>query len=159
MVILVFNMLILYQIREMTKRRISMAAGGHTTQHQRSVSASTAVTENQSVRVALKAERKKSTMIVLTGVNYVTCHIAFPFVLIINQFCPYILSTPALNCLFSVTRFLTYAAYITPFLFYYFFNTHFKRLANRNIRFAFYPFVLVYRMFTGPRLDQQGGQD
>jgi hypothetical protein len=160
MVILVLNVLILLQMREMTKRRIRLTASGFTAHHQNdartitagAVNTTVSVTAHQYVRVALKAERKKSIMIVLTGVNYVTCHILFPFVLMINQFVPYILNASVLSCLFSITRSMTYAAYTTPFLFYYFFNTHFKRLTHRNLRFMFYPFVFVYRVLVGPRM-------
>jgi hypothetical protein len=132
--LIVINILILVQIKQMTQRRM-MLTGGHNN--------TTAVTD-PSVLAAMKAERKRSIMIVLTGLNFVLGHSLNVAWRIIDNFIVKHASTPVWMCVQFAAYTLVAIAYATPFFFYYFFNTHFMKCANQIMKVVFYPLWRVF---------------
>jgi hypothetical protein len=131
--LIVINILILAQIKQMTQRRL-MLTGGHNN--------TTGVTD-PSVLAAMNAERKRSIMIVLTGLNFVLGHSLNVAWRIIDNFIIKHASSPMWVCFSFAAYTLVAIAYATPFFFYYFFNTHFMKCANRTMKYIFYPLWLV----------------
>jgi hypothetical protein len=131
--LIVINLLILAQMRRMTQRRVSLASHCSAT--------------DTSVIFAMKAERKRSILIVLTGVNYIGGHTLFVvfqifFYFFINQNDPW-------YCVKYASTTLLLTAYASPFFFYYFFNTQFFKYANRNLQFMFFPVWRVMELVKG----------
>jgi hypothetical protein len=121
--VVIFNILILIQIKQVTLRRIFLTSGQ----------------TSQSVRVSLQAERRKSLMIIATGVNYFIGHflkIVLFFGLATDS---RILSLDHWNCYSFVAGMLLMASYVTPFFIYYFFNIHFRAFANQTFIFFLTP--------------------
>jgi hypothetical protein len=94
-------------------------------------------------------------MIVLTGVNYILGHVARPFASVQNLFFPSASHIPgsAWPCFYAVAYFLVYLAYASPFIFYYFFNTQFNKLANTTLEVVFYPLIVLFRVIK-PSADE-----
>jgi hypothetical protein len=64
-VLIIINILILLEIKQVTQRRIFLTTDGLTT---------SPPTTSQSVRVSLQAERRKSFMTIATGINFLLGH-------------------------------------------------------------------------------------
>jgi hypothetical protein len=167
-VIMLLNVLILLQMKEATKRRLTLelvAAAGPaaaTAKDTRSVSHHPSKLfdtrrhssiPNHSVLIAVRAERKKSTMIVLTGVNYILGHALRPVQTIVRFFFKSDVNAPgsAWPCFNDVSWFLVYVSYATPFLFYYFFNTQFKKVANTTFKLVFHPLFVAFELLKPRR--------
>jgi hypothetical protein len=156
--LLVVNLLILEQMGQSTKRRLKMA-GAHKKANAAPTTTITAtltvvndnasepamsVTASRSVMAAQKAERKRSIMIVLTGVNYIVGH-SLNVVHIYNIF--FLISIdPLWYCISIVAKILISLAYTTPLLFYYFFNTHFYKFTNANLKRLIIPVIHVAKL-------------
>jgi hypothetical protein len=106
--LIVLNMLILVEIKQVTQRRIFLTSDGLTT----SIS-----TTSESVRVSLHAERRKLLMIIATGVNYFLGHL----VMIIYSICLVNdLQVPELDqwyCFVFFAPMFLWISYTTPFFF------------------------------------------
>jgi hypothetical protein len=156
--LLAINWLILAQMRQSTKRRLKMA-GAHKTENAVPTTTATATltvvegsaaapamsaTASRSVLAAQRAERKRSIMIVLTGVNYIFGHLLF-IVYTING---YIIKTSTTEsyCVAYAAKTLLSIAYSTPFFFYYFFNTHFNKFFNTNVKNLMMPVLKLMNL-------------
>jgi hypothetical protein len=107
-----------------------------------------AVSTSRFLTVALAAQRRESIMIVLTGFNYILGHImnvvyTVYFRFVYNSSMDSTLGT--WNCITFSAFTLISIVYATPFLFYYFFNTHFKKFFNANLSFVLNPFVEFWK--------------
>jgi hypothetical protein len=142
--LLIINWLILVQMQQSTKRRLKMA-GAHKKENPAPTTTATltvaeggsaapamSATASRSVIAAQKAERKRSIMIVLTGLNYMLGHSLY-IVFTLNGFI-IVSGDPTWTCVAFAAKILLSIAYSTPIFFYYFFNTHFYKFANTNLK-------------------------
>jgi hypothetical protein len=133
--LLILNALILAQMRKITKRRIKLAGGGA---NNASRSAANVSSNHASVILAMRAERRRSIMILLTGVNYLLGHTLNVIKMIESYFN---LSSDYLlwNCVSLASYGLLFISYQTSFFFYYFLNTQFNHCAKQTFKFLFFP--------------------
>jgi hypothetical protein len=134
--LVVVNILILVQMKQVTQRRVGLTGGGAST---------SSLPTNKSVRAAMQAERRKSLMIISTGVNYLLGHvlkIVFIFGFMTDSPITYL---DEWWCFNYVASLLLTTSYATPFLFYYFFNIHFRTYANEIIKILFTPLIFFFR--------------
>jgi hypothetical protein len=152
-VLVVINTLILFEIKKSTQRRIQLANhGGHT-------STLTTVT-NASVLNAVRAERRRAKLIVLSGLNYFFGHFGWLVYDSARAISPRLVLSYGSGwlCHVFVCEVLIAVSYTTPFFFYYFFNTQFKKFANGILRLVFYPIVALFRMLKVPLLSPVTGE-
>ncbi len=129
-VIFVLNFLIVLKMKQTTKRRVALAGGNA---HKESTMSATAL---KSVINAQKAEKKRIRMILLTGLNYGVFNIG----LAINIIQKYLFTQPDSefwNCYDTVTAWLSYINSINSIIFYYCFNTHFKKFVHHDFKLLF----------------------
>jgi hypothetical protein len=127
-VLILVNTLILVQIKNATKNRITLSAGE-------------GGAVSQGVKDSLRAEKRKAIMISLTGVNYILGHSSYLILAIMFRLLPTVVAVDlnGWSC-YSVAAFaIYYASYATPFFFYFFFNKHFKKFMTRNLMFVVSP--------------------
>jgi hypothetical protein len=153
--LVVINSLILGQMRKSTNRRLKIAGVFKidnpifTKNEGGAIAPVTSATASRSVLAAQKAERKRSIMIILTGVNYIVGHSLY-IVYTLNTFF-FQSNRVDWNCVTLAAKFLLSLAYSTPFFFYYFFNTHFYKIANTNIA----RFVIPVSKLINPKQSQE----
>jgi hypothetical protein len=152
--LIVVNWLILGQMRESTKRRLKMA-GAYKKENAASTTTATVVeggaaapamsaTASRSVATAQKAERKRSIMIVLTGVNYVLGH---SLTVVRNVYLFFFVGfDQQWVCLGFASELFLLLACCTPIFFYYFFNTHFFNYANTNMKSLVMPVAKLVKL-------------
>jgi hypothetical protein len=101
--------------------------------------------ESEAVKNVRIAERKRAIMIAVSSLT----SIALKMPMMVT----YIHSTIESShdwwfCFSYASTHLETVVYAIPFLFYYFFNTHFKRFANRNFALVFNPIAKVLNIST-----------
>jgi hypothetical protein len=111
---------------------------------------------SQSVKDSLRAEKRKAIMIGLTGMNFLLGHISYLVLAIMFRFFPKVVNADINSwyCYSAAAVTIYYASFVTPFLFYYFFNKHFKRFMIKNLMTAVSPFAGL----LGIRIAQEGEQ-
>lgn len=134
-IIILLNLMILFEIRKVTKRRIGMQ--GSITE---SLSQQQPTTHSKLVKTAMNAEKNKGLMIVMTGVNYFLGHAVYA----IYQIATSVGINPGRQtewlCAYRVGLELMMISFCTSFFLYYFFNTQFKKCAKHNIQTLISPF-------------------
>lgn len=148
-VLLLFNLLILYEMRSSTRRKKQLNQRHHDIALN-SINAATSIaavvlmhaSTNSRLYKASKAESRRAIMVVVSGVNYFLGHTGyFPMVIgfSLNGFSPFWL------CFVYVEVFLFYLSNVTCYIAFYFSNKLFRQYTNQNIKFLFYPLYLASR--------------
>lgn len=148
LVLLLFNILILYEMQESTRRKKKLSQGPNdvslnitNTKATASVSPATINVSSRGVVKASQAENKRAIMVVVSGANYFLGHTGY-FPLVIGS--SFVGFTPFWLCFSSVELFLLYFSNLTCYFAYYFSNQLFRQFANQNIKLFFYPVRLVW---------------
>jgi hypothetical protein len=124
--LLVLNSFLLIQLRGIRARKIALSGGE----------------ETEAVKNVRTAERKRGIMIAAS--SFTTIALKMP--MMVNY-----INTNIDGwwlCFSYASTHIETVVYVIPFLFYYFFNTHFKRIANRNIGLVFYPIAKILNIST-----------
>jgi hypothetical protein len=152
LVIIGLNILILIEIKKLTKARMALASDFGEREIVGYVAGATphaaAQPTSKSVLAALRAERRKAKMIFFTGLNFMIGHLAWLVYSLALAVVPNFTSTYEFGCFWLTGDAFLYVSYATPFFFYYSFNTQFKKFANRTLKYAFYPLYLVLRIIV-----------
>jgi hypothetical protein len=134
--LIVINTLILIQMKQMTQRRIVLVSSAPTT---------SPLSANKSVRMSLHAEKRKSLMIIATGANYLIGHFLYILITFSIATASPILYLDKWFCFAFVANSLLWFSYVTPFFLYYFFNIHFKVIANETVKYVLTPLIYLAR--------------
>jgi hypothetical protein len=133
--ILVLNVLILIEMRRVTKFRLMLAQDHSDDDHH--------VKKNHSVLTALRAERKRCIMVLLTGLVYGCGHVGNAVTNAHWHF--FRTNLHVWYCLQFAANQLLMFSYAIPFILYYFFNSQFKRFANQSILLLLYPITVTLK--------------
>jgi hypothetical protein len=144
-VLVVLNVLILIEIKRVTRRRIFLVSDGLST---------SPPTTSQSVRVSLNAERRKLLMMIATGINYFLGHFLYFIFAVSYSFNLKLYYFFELYCIDFISNILFWISYATPFFLYYFFNIHFRTFANDTFKLVL-SFILLLRKVNAFRDNQQ----
>lgn len=129
--LIVINTAILGQLRKNTQRKKQMNNN----------------TMTPAVKSAAQAERRKCIMIVSSGIAYFFGHVLY-----LSVICQAIyynkheqINPSSWHFMFTLSYLLLQLNYSTSFYLYYFFNRQFKKYANQNLEFMFYPIVKLFK--------------
>jgi hypothetical protein len=135
--LLVLNSLLLNQLRLVRARKVILSGGE----------------ETEAVKNVRIAERKRAIMIAAFSLT----SIALKMPMMVNYIHGKIESSHDWWFCFNYAAIhLETVVYAIPFLFYYFFNTHFKRIVNRNIALVLYPVAKVLNISTSADVEVEG---
>jgi hypothetical protein len=144
--LVVLNVLILIEIKRVTRRRIFLVSDGLST---------SLPTTSHSVMLSLTAERRKLMMMIATGINFFLGRllgllnaIGYVFNLKLYYFFEF-------YCILFFFYILYHLSYATPFFLYYFFNIHFRTFANDTLKLVLSPFFFLSRKVNVYRDNQQ----
>lgn len=146
-VLIILNILILLELRKVTKRRIEMSTSTHESHHSMTGSRPP---RDKNVQLALSAERKKAFMILATGLSYLLGHsLLAAFQIATSLFNVKIMVEQGWLCVFNIANELILISYGVSFFLYYAFNTQFRKYVKQDIGILLFPFIKLKQMIFG----------
>lgn len=130
-IIITLNLIILIEMKKITQRKMAvMGSSGKSM-------------KRNSLTIAMQAEKKKCAMIVATGINYAVGHCMFAAFNTATA-TGAIFSSMSWNCVYMIGYVLLFISYGDSFIFYYIFNSQFRKYAIGNFWLVVKPITSLF---------------
>lgn len=143
LVIITLNVLILLQMIQASKRKLKLTNARILAEKIDIIKANQNKSQHNKTMQRFRDERRKCFVIILIGLAYFLGHVSYLFFQFQRNFFAsrqWLLDFPDYWYLGQyISTFLLLLDYQISFYFYYFFNTHFRKYANQNLRYIVYP--------------------